>query len=353
MKKILLTVIVLVSLSIIMLSNVSLTKAESVSCNPSIQLVNQDPVSATPASYVKVVFEVSNLQGCNGFAVKLNPEYPFSLDPGYESIQTLNTNPYSPNYKSAWTIPYRIRIADDALEGDYNLKLFYHSGISTDFSQYYIEGDFNITISDEQTDFATVIQDQSTSSVSIGIVNTGKNTANSLIVSIPKQDNYKATGTSQQIVGNLVAGDYTIVSFDITASRVGGAMNATREAVPQGDNLPNMPSPTSSESQKLLKVQLDYTDGIGKRRTVTKNIEFSASSSSSGNFSGNFPGMRRQNSSSSSVWLYLIIVIIIVAIVIAFFVYKKYFYKRKNKNEKNSGKVTPDWILAEKNHRKK
>lgn len=349
-NKIFLIFIFAISL-IIISTTVKLVSADS-NCNPNIQIVNQDPIPAIPDDYIKIIIEVSNLNNCNKFAVKLDPEYPFSLDPGYDPIQVLEQTPYSPNYKTTWDIPYKIRVASDTLEGDYELGLLYHEGNSKSFSTYSFKKDLNITITDARTDFATVIQDSSSSQVSIGIVNTGKNTANSLIVSIPLQDNFETTGTSQQIIGNLASGDYTIVSFSVTSkkSRPRVSSNATNPNKNMGSDIPSQIS-TNSNINNTLIVQLDYTDGIGKRRTVTKMIDFPAISSSSGNFTGNFSGGRFGTTSNGiSVWWYVAGGILII-ILVAGFIYIKRF--KKSHHDKNSGKVIPDWILAEKGHHKK
>ena len=114
-----------------------------------------------------------------------------------------------------------------------------------------MQKDFNITITDVQTDFDVVIQEASGTQVSIGIVNIGKNTANSLIVRIPQQENFRASGTSEQIVGNFAAGDYTIVSFNIISI----ARNARNATLPR-----NFTQFSSQNASQPLKIQIDYTD---------------------------------------------------------------------------------------------
>jgi len=323
----------------------------SSSCNPSIQIVSQDPSPAIPDSYVNMVFEVSSFDGCNGLSVKLDPEYPFSLDPNATSIQTIKESFYVSGYNSAWTVPYKIRVDSDALEGDYQLKLLYHDGNSDDFESFAVEKDFNIPITDAQTDFDVVVQDTSGGQVSLGIVNIGKNTANSLIVGIPQQDNFRTTGTSEQIVGNLASGDYTIVSFNIASTRA--VRNVTRMAggAPQQFN--------SSIDNQLLKVQIDYTDGIGERRNVTKEIPFNNIATQGNLTSTRITGTGRYGSASSGVskWWYVLIVVILIAAGII--VYRKYGDKIRGYWKKDADKVgkkisknIPDWVLAEKTRRK-
>jgi hypothetical protein len=347
MKNKILVVLALASF-IIVLINLGLVKAESDLCSPEIKLVNQDPIPAIPDSYVKIIFEVSNLDNCNGFAVKLNLEYPFSLDPLTDPIQTIEKSPYAQDYKTVFNIPYKIRVASDALEGDYSLKLKYHETISKDFDYFSIEKGFNITVTDVQTNFDAVLQETSGTQVSIGIVNTGKNTANSLVVKIPQQESFRTTGTSEQIVGNLAAGDYSIVSFNV-ASKL--ERNVTR--------LNN--SRQYSNQEPMLKVQIDYTDGIGKRRTVIKEIPMASSLLQQGNFTiRNLNGQTGRSTSTSnsgtSIWWYVIILAAVIGI--GFIVYQKYgeqiknFYQKSSFHEKIS-KTIPDWVLAERTYHKK
>jgi len=339
------------------ITTINLVRADSTTsntlCFPVINLINQDPNPAIPGEYVKVLFEASGLDNpaCKGMAVKLNPQYPFSLDPDYDPIQTLDGNTYISGYKTTWMIPYKIRVADDALDGDYDLKLIYHNGNNKDFESYgFIEKTFNITITDVRTDFATVIQGTSGTQVSIGIVNTGKNTANSMVVGIPRQENFMVTGISQQIIGNLAAGDYTIVNFNINSMN---QRNATRGNqlfnITRARNQSFNQSSSYLGTNQMLKVQIDYTDGIGKRRNITKEIEFS--SSSDGNFTlrgiSGFPGQAGRSSSSKlPIWAYIIGIIVIL--IIGIIIYRKYgdnikdFLKSKN-HKKNSSNA-PHWV---------
>ena len=352
MKKML--VIFGIVLSIVVLLNTCLISATTISCKPVIKILNQDPAYAIPGTYVKVLFEVSGLgTDCNGFAVKLSPEYPFSLDSGYDPVQTLAESPDVRDYNNNWDIPYKIRVADDALEGDYELKLLYRMGNNKDFDSSYTEADFNISVTDSQTEFSIVVQDISGTQVSIGLVNIGRNTANSLIVGIPSQENFKATGITEQIVGNLAAGDYTIVSFDISSIN---SMDAINSAGRPRSNV------SSGNNPQLLKIKLDYTDGIGKRRSVIKEIQLT--SLPKGNFTAGGNGRIGPNgsntSSAISVWWY--VVGIIVLIIIGAGIYKGYyrklfvkikdFYGKKKNPNRNSHNV-PDWVLAEKIHHKK
>ena len=340
--------------SIIILSNVLISAAsDSTPCSPSIQMVNQDPSPAIPDGYVKVTFEITGLDHCKGFAVKLNPEYPFSLDTNETSFFSISENPYSAGYSNAWMVPYKIRVASDAFDGDYFLKLDYHEGTDSYFNSY-SENQFNITIKDARTKFDAVIQETTGSEVSIAIANVGKYTANSVVVRIPEQDSFSVSGTDGQMVGNLASGDYSIVGFSI---------NSKQKAMFNKNSSKNdIPSPEFSNGSigsNNLKFDVYYTDNLGERRVVNMQLPLRLSSS---NYTLSTGFNRTQNSSSfTSSWTFWIGLIVLFAII--GFVYFKFrkkiilvfnkFSFSKNKDSQRVGGKIPDWVKNAKEKEKK
>jgi len=339
----------------------SFVNAESQPCNPTIQLVSSDPNPAVPNDYVKVIFEISNLGNCKeGFAVRLNPEYPFSLDLNDSSVQEIETNPYASGYRSVWMIPYKIRVDSAAFDGDYSLKLQYHEGSDSNWESY-VEGGFNVTIEDARTKFDAVIQESSGNDVSIALANIGKYTANSVIVRIPEQDSFVASGTDGQMVGNLESGDYTIVGFTIT-SKLGipqRNMSKSNSGNPSSNNMP-----TQTTNSNKLKFDIYYTDNIGERRVVNMELPLNIGNSSGTMAMGSFPG--RPKTSSSSGWIKWIVIIAIL--IIGFVIYKKYpeqtkkgiqnIYSKlkgltKNKEKESSSSKVPDWVKNAKDKEKR
>jgi preprotein translocase subunit SecG len=334
-----LTILFVLIMTLTMLTTVIMAATNNnPSCNFNIQMINQDPNPGVPNEYVKILFKVTGTENpsCSKVSVKLLPEYPFSMDPGTNEVQSLDGSTYVAGYNTNWMIPYKLRIASDALEGDYNLKLLYMTGDSKDPSLTWVEKTYPISIIDSQTNFDIVVQDATTSQVSFGVVNTGKNIANSLIVKIPQQTGFRVTGSSEQIVGNLDAGDYTIVSFGIGASRGNRTSNS------DGSNQP-------------LKIQIDYTDEIGKRRSVTKDIQFNQAAFS-GNSTRNFTSSRTSTTTTTAwyktYYFYFAIILLIIGYI---------YYKRKNKfnimfwksRNKNTSSHDPDWVQSERTKHKK
>ncbi len=340
-------------------------------CSLNVKLVNQDPNPAVPNEYVKVLFQVTGLENpeCKtGATVKLVTEYPFTLDSDVDSVQSLSGSTFTSGYKTAWMIPYRLRVAPDALQAPYQLKLLSHLGNSTDFSSGE-QGSYTITVADALTDFDTVVQEVTGSQVSVGIVNTGKNTANSLVASIPMQNDFRVVGsTSAQIIGNLAAGDYTIVSFNLESriqrnatSMKNSLVGQNSAVIPSGNPFANGGKEfqsgsvnTNDNPNQLLKVKLDYTDGIGERRSLLKEIPLNGFILQ-GNMTGRGgygQGNRGATTSTTPLWQYAIGLIVIIAGI----VYYRRYRTRAQKNglplEKNS-EHAPSWAIAEKSKAKK
>lgn len=150
------------------------------------------------------------------------------------------------------------------------------------------------------------------------------------------------------MVGNLDSGDYTIVSFSL---------------VPLG---------RGENGVRTLEVQMDYTDSIGERRSVVKEIQFSSDLAVGMNITvgqrpGNYTGGTFQRGSASqqsnssifkSVWFWVIVVVVVGG---GYYLYRKHpekvkhFFsgtkKNKSGSEKNS-KGIPDWVIAERTKKK-
>ncbi len=316
-------------------------------CILNVALVNQDPSPALPGSYVNVLFQVSGVTtNCNdGARFEIIPAFPFSLDDN-SSLKVLSKNTWvsSDNYNTAWTIPYKLRVNKDALDGDTPIEVRYADGAD---SQSYITQYFNITVQDTRTMFDAVLQETSGSDVSIAIANVGKYTANSVVVRIPEQEDYSASGTDGQMVGNLASGDYTIVGFTLaqksSTPQSPGAFNATRGASPT----PAAPMPSTTVSTtKQLKFDIYYTDNIGQRREVNMTLSVNSGNNSS-TFTGGMPGQSTTWYSSWTVWAIILAVLIVVSFLI------RYFLKKNKTSSDSDSSKTPSWVKNAKDKEKK
>lgn len=223
------------------------------------------PVSAGEWFDVWIKIQNNGETDATNVIFELKPEYPFyandSLVKNYGTILgTINA------YKSGMSddaneviMKYRVKTADNAPEGDSDMKL----GISC-FGSICSETILSlpITIGKTKTDFDVVMQDSSASDISFTIANIGRNDATAVTVSILPQAGLGMTGTQSSIIGNLDTGDFTTISFEIAPGNL-----------------------------KTLAVQIAYTDTAGVRNTIEKNVTIS-SANSAFNDTMNFGQMR-------------------------------------------------------------
>ena len=250
-----------------------------------VYLMNQDPYPADPGSYVTLAFKVENFGSvsANNVTMTMEQAYPFSLDSGVSATQTVGLlqNYYS-SMRSA-LVTYTVRVDDNALNGNNELTIDY----TVDGYKY--TKSFNISVSNPRTDFEVVSQGTTSGSTSLAVANTGAQTAYALVVSIPTQDAYKASGVSAAVLGNLAAGDYSMTSFEVSGQ----------------------------DSAKPLTVQLAYTDALGIRRTVLENVSLGATASSAQ--TAVKTAVSATTSSSSDGTTYIIIGIVGIVIVVGAF----------------------------------
>jgi len=200
------------------------------------------------------------------------------------------------------------------------------------------------------TDFE-IVQQQSTSGVSLAIANTGANTASSVIAFIPVQPGYTVTGSSSVNLGNLDAGDYTLASFQVSSSQSGnvtgdpgsGAMrpgnfgrdfNQESGQIPEDfrDFMQNRSAMGMFGGGNALRIQVTYTDLFGVRQTVEKEVVLSSSLGSSALSSlsgvssrfGNVASDQTSGLDSSTVYIMLgVLGIICVVVLLKFGTIKK------------------------------
>jgi hypothetical protein len=261
--------------------------------------VNQNPTSAVTGEYVDLLFKIENLgtEDAENVTFELLPQYPFSLDPGVSAKQYLGTITGLQRGDNAYLVKYKLKVDKDAVEGDNEIKIKYSYG---DGNAYDVQT-YNVSVSNSRTDFDIVAQDQST----LAIANIGANTAQSVIVRIPNQPNYRVNGTSATIIGNLNAGDYTLATFQIISTRASNISS----------NVSNIPSSISSGPSNLT-VEISYTDTLGIRRTVDKNVSYGFSVSGFNATGRTFTRTGESLLSVSNGILYIIIGVVGIVIIV-------------------------------------
>jgi len=201
----------------------------------------------------------------------------------YDVIASVNADPDL--YKLKLTLTY-----DGALSGDETV-------IATS-AGVYVGG---------QTDFDIAYSGSAKGETSFSIANIGSVPANSVTVSVPRQGEWRVSGSDSVIIGNLNKGDYTIASFSLQTQRAKEGISDTerqqfkeqfQENGPKDRALPD--EITGSASQ--VDVQIAYTDTRGERHVVTKEVRVDLAAlnrASQQQFSGH-PGAARQQDQGTS-----------------------------------------------------
>lgn len=141
------------------------------------------------------------------------------------------------------------------------------------------------------TDFGVTAQESSTGSIAVTVANIGLTPAYSVSVKI---------GPSEAFIGNIDAGDYSIANIIVPSSATNGSTagmpgnqnngsfagqptQEMREAIQQregGSSIPGGFAGRSRMSQDSMNVQIQYTDTLGERHTVTKEVSVTQSAQS-------------------------------------------------------------------------
>ncbi|MAG38031.1 hypothetical protein CMI45_01440 [Candidatus Pacearchaeota archaeon] len=280
-------VILAVLLGVFMISLVS-----AASCSLDAKLINQDPYPVIPGDEVKVVFQLNGISNpeCKNVVFELVEEFPFELIPGQEARVTAEGGTVS-DFNTYLLIPYKLRVAKDARDGDNSLEIKFSNGVEN--NKAITVREFNITVEDLETDFEVSIKDYvaGTRTLTFEILNIGENDVEALTVEIPKQESISIKGSNRNIVGSLDSNEDTTFSF---------------EAVP-----------TDGEIDLVIL----YTDEISERRQLEKSVTYDSSY---------FTGRARDQNGGSKTTYYIIAFVVLVIIF--------WLWRRKKKKDKQKNK---------------
>ena len=249
-----------------------------------VRVLKYSPYPVNPGDWFDVWVEVQNVgqEDAKHTIFELRPEYPFLGDSNDSLTQSYGSTPgvVSANQigmlgdANEVILKYRVKAADNAPEGVSYLK-FAMVANENDPQATSTTSSFPISIAKTKTDFDVVMQDSTAQGISFAIANTGENAATAVKVSVEPQDSTRVTGTSASIIGNLAAGDFTTVTFQI--------------------------APNKNLNQ--LKLQIAYTDAAGIRNTVEKIV---AVNSVAAMQSLNLVTSKTRTATSSSRYIYLV-----------------------------------------------
>ena len=253
-----------------------------------ISYVGQDPSPAVPGKYVDITFKVRGgaTYSPTDVTFEIVEKFPFSLEPGAMKVQNLGNIKVIGRASEENEILFQIRLLVDgrAIDGDNELEYKYY------ISAYEFSQKINIKVSNVQTDFDVVVQEVSVNAVSLGIVNTGENSAKSIVVEISDQQYFKTENVNSNIIGNLASGDFTIATFNVI--------------------------PVTNQRNEL-KVAVSYTDTEGTRHFLEKSVLIQLNPVAAN------ATQKKQSALGSPILTIILILIIIVLAYFAFFKKKK------------------------------
>ncbi len=276
-----------VIIAVLFLLAFALLPLANAECNMNISLINQDPYPAIPGDTVKVVFQINGTSDpdCGVVTFGVHETFPFTIDPESANPTVINAGVYAKRYSSFYIAPYKIRIDEDAVDGDTPIEVYYSSS-STIVPGERVK-DFNINIEDTRADFEVYVKDYdyTTKILTLEILNIEDVDVEALTIEIPKQDNIEVKKTNKVVVGDLDSNEYTTADF---------------EAIMKDGE---------------IGLNIAYSDSADIRRTINKIITFD---------SGYFDGLNRDK--STPYWIYILPLILIAG----FFIWRIY-RKRKIK----------------------
>ena len=230
--------LVLILLSLFLVPLISAT-----ACDLSVSMINQDPYPAIPGDYVKVVFQIDGIENpeCGVVSFEVKENYPFSLDPDVTNKVTVNAGTYSRSYSSFYLATYKLRVDDDALDGNNPIEVLYQKNSGPELLK-----EFDIYVEDTKADFEVHVKDYdyTTRELTLEILNTKDVDIQALTIEIPKQENVQIKGANIKVIGDLDSNEYTTADF---------------EAIPKDGE---------------INITLIYTDSINVRREINKTVVF-------------------------------------------------------------------------------
>jgi uncharacterized protein len=217
-KKMKNNVLICLAVAIVMLS-AHVVLAES---NPSdygtlkITLLNQDPDPAQQGKYIDIRFKVVKMGNdpIKDVTFYLPPSYPFSFDGSDTPEKTVGDwTGYPDSDDEYYTLHYKLRVADDALEATYKIKLKSRYSKIQDWST----SEYEINVGDHKdpefvlgtltTSPTKLVADTDEAKLSIEISNIGDEDAQNVQAQLILPEGFKATNSysDHSILGTIAA----------------------------------------------------------------------------------------------------------------------------------------------------
>jgi hypothetical protein len=177
------------------------------------------------------------------------------------------------------------------------------------------------------TDFDVAFSDNANGIMSFSVANIGSNPANSVSVIIPEQLVWSVSGTNSVIIGNLNKGDYTVASFKLQSSISNMSSQnrvARNNSNSQGRPMQRSMNGSTNSSSDTVLVQIAYTDTMGERTVVQKEVKIGLQNVASADGLTGSQGRRGAVPQASVFSTYMWYFIGAAVLLVAFVGYRKY-----------------------------
>lgn len=258
-----------------------ISAATSSECNPTVQLLSQDPYPAIPGDYVKLVFQIEGISDsvCGDISLELLNKYPIAFDPGQESKVSLKAGTFVKDYSTHKLVAFKVRVDQEAVDGDNPVEVLLSKGTSEGIESK----QFNLNVEDTRADFEVYVKDLSfvTNIITLEVLNIAKVDVKSIAVEVLDYPNLVIKGARTKIIGDLDSNEYTSAEFEI------------------------------KPVETIVPVRIFYTDNAGFRRSIDKNVTLAPSLFQD----------RKADEKTTPVTSYVIGLVVILAIV--YWIYKR------------------------------
>lgn len=200
----------------------------------------QDPDPAEAGKYIDLRWQVVNTLGgtTQNLRFRLEAGYPFLFEAGDEQDKYLGTSAGTNDDKIYYVLHYRLKVADSALKGTYNVTLGWTAG------EGWTTKDFPIYIDPKKSDFIVgalvtspekLIADTDEAKLSVNIDNIGKGKAENVKVKLLLPAGFKPTYSysDEDSLGIIDKGSskkatfYVDIDENVTEGEYGAKLNIT------------------------------------------------------------------------------------------------------------------------------
>lgn len=188
-----------------------------------VTLLNQDPDPAEPGEYVELRFKVQKAGNdeLNDISFELQPQYPFRFDESDTPIKDLGSWKIQSDNNEYYSLYYKLRVDEEALEDVYNLTLVQRANGIKQSSDFEVRVDepknIELDIGSVKTSPQELVPDFDDASIDIEIVNNGEEDASQVISQMQLPDGVDESFgySNRDTLGTIEAGSKKTAKYYI------------------------------------------------------------------------------------------------------------------------------------------